>query len=178
MQNFDDFITNLYSEIKNDVHGHTEFQIKNFIIGSQPTDYGKYRQCILELRTRINTYNSLKQKLNELSQKDNQTLFELKTIEEYSISIEDIKREIYIIYNIFLEVKENIKGKDLKELEIEYWDRKFDKEIISHLMVGNPIPVGLLQNVMSLPDNCKCKQNINHIVSERISYINNHGQRD
>lgn len=172
MQDFNELINNVYKEIKDDFHGHSEFQIENFIIGSQPTDYGKYKQCVLELRTRINSYNNIEDKIKNLKKENENS----KQIDDYLISLEDIKREIYIINKFFQELKEKIKDKDIKKLEIEYWDHKFQKEIMSHLMVGSPIPVGLLQNVMSLPDSCHAKQQINSIVQERISYVKKIGK--
>jgi len=158
MAEFNELIQNISKEIRNEPYGHSEFQIRNFIIGSQPTIYGKYKQCVLELRSRIKNYQILLEKYDNLRSKDELSLDEIKQVSEYEILLEDIRRETYIINDLYEEIKENIDLSRRDELEIEYWDEKFGQEATAHKISGYPLPVGLIQNILSLPNNCRTKQ--------------------
>jgi hypothetical protein len=158
MLEFDKLVNEIDKDIRNEPNGHSEFQIRNFIIGSQPTIYGKYKQCVLELRSRIKNYKSIMNMYNKLKAKEKLSSDEVKQMSEYEICLEDIKRETYIISDLYKEIKENINLDNRDELEIEYWDEKFGKEVTAHKISGYPLPVSLIQNILSLPNICRVKQ--------------------
>lgn len=158
MTEFDELIQEISNEIRNEPHGHSEFQIKNFIIGAQPTIYGKYKQCVLELRSRTKTYKIIKERYDNIRSKEELSSDEIKQVSEYEILLEDIKRETYIISDLYREIKEIIDLDRRDELEIEYWDEKFGQEATAHKISGYPLPVSLIQNILSLPNSCRTKQ--------------------
>ena len=160
MPAFDELIQEIDKEIRNEPHGHSEFQIKNFIIGSQPTKYGQYKQCVLELRSRIKNYNVLNERYSKMKSREDLSLDEIKQVSEYEILLEDLKRETYIISDLYNEIKKDIDLNRRDELEIEFWDVKFGKEVTDHQIAGCPLPVTLVQSILSLPNECRSKRMI------------------
>jgi hypothetical protein len=150
------------NEIKNENTGHSEFQIRNFIIGSQPTNYGKYKQCILELRSRSKNYKNISKEIEKINKKEEKSEEDLKRLSEYEVIIIDVEREIIIIYNILNEVKQTIDLKDRDKLETEYWNSKFEKEILAYWATGSPIPPNLAQTIWSLPGDCSVVKKLNN----------------
>ena len=171
MQDFEQIIKDIEDVSKDEIVGHSEFQIRNFIIGSQPTDYGRYTQCIKELRSRIKNYKNLISEIENINSKEEKTKKDIELLSEYEIFIEDISRESYILYRILQELKEILDLSDKNKLEIEYWNAKFEKELISYWMTGTPLSPSLVQNVMSLPrDQCPVVKKLeNYLMSiERV----------
>lgn len=158
MTEFDILVSDIDKEIRNEPSGHSEFQICNFIIGSQPTIYGKYKQCVLELRSRIKNYKSIMSGYNKLKAKEKLSTNDIKQMSEYEICLEDIKRETYIISDLYKKIKKNIDLNNRDNLEVEYWDEKFGQEVAAHRISGYPLPVGLVQNILALPNTCRTKQ--------------------
>lgn len=169
-ENFEDLKNRIKDETKGEIRGHSDFQIRNFIIGSQPTYYGKYRQCILEMRARIKNHDSFKRSL-ELLKKENNSMENEMKICEYEIALEDIEREMYIITEIFDEIKNNIDLSKKDDLEIEFWNKRFEQELMASLLTGNPISNSLVQNIIMLPDNCSSKKQVMSILSQRTCLV-------
>lgn len=151
-----ELIDRLDEIIKNESTGHTEFQIRNFIIGQVPTNYGKYKQCILELRSRIKQYKNLQElKTEDIVKKS-----------EYEITLEDLEREIKIFNNILEEIIPSLDLSKRDELEAEYWDQKFQKEILSYWASGIPVPPNLIQTILSLPSNSQARAKLVNLLFE------------
>ncbi len=167
MPNFDEVIKNLKHEMKNESTGHSRFQIENFIIGPQPTDYGKYKQCVLEIRSRIKSHENINTAYLEIKNNSNKSTEDLEKKSQFEILMEDIKRELYIFIDIYEELKDKINLDNREELEAAMWDEKFCKELISHvLMGGSPIPVSLAQNIWSLPDGSSSKKQLSGLLHQ------------
>lgn len=167
MNNIDNLVNKISEEIKNENTGHTEFQIRNFIIGSQSTLYGKYKQCVIELKSRTKSYKSIKKEIDNIKDNDFESLqkkFELENV------LENIEKEIIIFNNIFEEIKSNIDLSDRNKLEKEYWNKKFEDELLSHWLINAPIPVNLVKNIMNLPQECSVKQKLLDFIN--VSSIN------
>ena len=170
MPKFDAVIKNLKREIRDEPTGHSRFQIENFIIGSQPTDYGKYKQCVLEIRSRIKSYETINTAYLETKNKDDKirSTDDLEKIAQYEILMEDIKRELYIIIEIYEKLKKKVDLDNREELEVDLWDKKFHKELMTYIFVGgSPIPVSLAQNIMSLPGNSSAKKQLGGLIQQK-----------
>ena len=50
---------------------HTSYQIENFIIGMQGSEWSKYKQCLRELKNRVETLQGLKEELEIKKLKSN-----------------------------------------------------------------------------------------------------------
>jgi len=167
---FDEMINDLRHEIKDEPSGHSRFQIENFIIGQQATDYGKYKQCVLEIRSRIKSYETIHKAYHEIKNQDDKlrSTEDLENMASYEILMEDIKRELYIIIEIYEELKSKINLDNREELEADLWDKKFHKELMTHVFIGSPIPIGLAQNIMSLPDDSFSKKQLHGVIRQGL----------
>ena len=170
-------IQDLRPNVMNESAGHSEFQIRNFIINAQPTPYGKYRQCVAELRSRIKTIEHAINKKTELDTlpechpQDASQMSEsdrLRKQVELDILIEDLGREIYIFRDVFCELENQVDLSRRDELEAEFWSKKFESDLIAHWMSGAPLPPSLVQNIMLLPDGAPAKQKLFKFLSCRL----------
>ncbi len=162
-----EIVREVQQSIENEIYGHSRFQIENFIIGSQPTDYGKYKQCILELRSRIKNRDILIREIDKLETKkeksDQDVAFttlpaeECRKLAEHKIALENIDRELYILSDIFNKVKIKIDLSRRDELEIGYWNAKFEQELMYSWMIGGSITTNLVQSILSLPEECSAR---------------------
>lgn len=165
MQDFAQLLKDLEEDVKDAVPGHSEFQIRNFIIGSCPTQYGRYKQCILELRSRMKNYANLTKIQTDLQGGSDPE--KASKLSECELLIEDLKRETYILSGILQELKEGLDLTKKDELEAEYWDVKFHKDLVLHLQLGGlPIPIGLAQNIMSLPSGSPARQQLDSVIAQ------------
>lgn len=167
---FDELIKDFKNNTKNnETYGHSEFQIRNFIINSQPTDYGKYKQCVLEIRSRIKSYENIMIEYNKLLEENNKDLVSLKKISEFEIIIEDIKRETYIFYDIYKDLITKIDLSKKEELEEDYWDKKFHKELTSYVLIGQFPPICLIQSIMDLPKKAIVRNELIRMIGEKFN---------
>jgi len=171
IDDFEKTISRLKIEMKEEIAGHTEFQLRNFVIGSQPTEYGKYRQCLAELRSRIKNYELLSAKIESLKSKESLSKEEIDQLSEHEILLEDLKRETYIIDRILEETKERVDLSKKDLLEIDYWDKKFGREMFACFVSGVPVSTSLIQNIMSLPDGCAAKNQLLETINSRIKNV-------
>ena len=89
---------------------------------------------------------------------------------ELEILLEDLKREIYIIKDMFINLKDKVSLKDKEELEKDYWNKKFALELKMHIFLGLPVPVNLAQNILSLPNDFEAKRQLNEYIKARIDH--------
>jgi hypothetical protein len=167
---FEDLIKDFKDNTKNnETYGHSEFQIRNFIINSQPTDYGKYKQCVLEIRSRIKSYENIIIEYNKLLEQEQKDHIVLKKISEFEIIIEDIKREVYIFYDIYKDLVGKIDLTKKEQLEEEYWNKKFQKELKSYVLIGQFPPISLIQSILDLPKYSEVRNELIRMIGERIN---------
>ncbi len=170
-QSFDDLLDAIKNDISQEITGHTRFQIENFIIKAEPTDYGQYKQCVKELRGREKQCRTINEEIEKLNTKmksgDLEPSEYHKRLSEHQILLEDIKRETYIFYDIFLEIKERIDLENREELEIEYWNARFEKLLLTHWISGAPLPISLIESIQCLPsDKCPVVQKMYNALTE------------
>jgi len=158
----------------------SDFQIKNFIINDQITDYKKIKQCLLELRTRYEQFEDLMEDI-ELKKIDIEELEEQIENEENKFEIKrnkiKLKREKrklnalnQSLNNLTNEIKsfEKIvetyinefgidKIKDMlvnqEEYEPDYWKNKFIRSATFNLISSGRITDSLLEAISNLNEN-------------------------
>ena len=160
MINLDDMVRDFGEQTRNEILGHTRFQIENFIINAQPTDYGRYKQCVAEIRSRIKQREMAKAEIDKLRGLLNTTGAGLKRIAELEILLEDVEREMYILGDVYDALRGRIDLSRRDELEREYWDAKFEHELLMHWLVGAPLSPSFAQNVLCLPDGSRAKNKL------------------
>jgi hypothetical protein len=165
--------------IKKSRLGMSKFQIKNFIINDQITDYKKLKQCLLELRTRYEILKDideemelklvdrdelefeLKNENNEFAKKRKQikrkqikrqldTIVERKENIEYEIeSLEEYLAELIQKYGVE-KIEEMLDNQE--NYEIEYWTKKFTRSVYQDLLSNGRISTTLLESISNVSD--------------------------
>jgi hypothetical protein len=176
MQEFTQLLKDLQEDVKDAVSGHSEFQIRHFIIGSCPTVYGQYKQCLLELRSRMKNYENLQKILGEIPEKTISDQEKAQKSSECELLIEDLKRETYILSNILQELKPQLDLTKKDELEAEYWDVKFHNELMLHVWLGYPVPVGLAQNIFTLPKESRSRKRLDEVLASKVQSVSIQGE--
>ena len=145
--------------------GMTEFQLRNFVLGSQPTVWGAYRQACLEISQRREARETLRTKakllcvdLKELQLKgDERSVIQAEAIkrelDKLKAGIKDIERELGIIGRAARELKSKLPDETWDEHQPEYWVKKLWREAWSALVTAGSIPRDVVQAAMSLPEN-------------------------
>lgn len=104
---------------------HSTYQILHFIINANgPHIYGQYKQCVREIISRMN-----------IKDPDAETL-----------------RELYIFYDIYLQLKDKIDFNKMDELEADFWTFKLKRRVaIEVLTMGRP-SFGTLETILNMPN--------------------------
>lgn len=99
---------------------HSSFQIKNFIVNSEPTVQGKIRQILRELKNRKDSMESILNDLEEADENIELIKIKIKKIErirteddlekkENEIKIKSLKRKEKKLMHNIVKIKENLK---------------------------------------------------------------------
>jgi hypothetical protein len=164
-------IAGVRDKVMSESRGHSEFQIEHFIINAQPTPYGRYRQCAAELRVRIRAVECAEKRRDEVLMRVSTNADALREAAEIDILIEDLGREIYILKRLFDKIERDVNLDKRDELEAEYWNKKFEMELIAHWIGGTPIPPSIVQNVMLLPNGSSAKIRLMSFMDKRARAI-------
>jgi len=144
---------------------HSDYQIQNFIIGSQGSDWAKYNQALREIDARWNQLLGLE---------DAMELFNLKTAWAWPFGkraqirkkqmernrksmgreINETKRELQLIVDLAVELKEKIGVTDDHKkikLEADAWQQKAIKMAGIDLLVNGRVGSTTLNFILSLP---------------------------
>lgn len=103
--------------------GHTEYQIRNFIVGSEVHAWHQYMQCLREIHARKNFLISSNHKIKKGLK------FWKKKIEMPNSEDKKIKREMALLIKIALELRKKYNFENLSQdkkniLESEAWREK------------------------------------------------------
>jgi hypothetical protein len=173
-------LTELTQEIKNLINTHqtsmTQYQIDHFVVGEKMTPYRILKQILLELESRYRNLEvtEMDLKIEKLRIKQMQARLDKitdtieKEIQELEIAKREIdlsglektilnnKYEIGVIEAQYVKLKEQYE--DTKSLlaspdgEEEYWVNKFIKEAQVDIMTSGRVGKGVLDAMMSLPN--------------------------
>lgn len=186
--------------IKNEiVDRHSYFQLKNFLVGKEPTLQSKLWRCVREIKIRKDSIDSI-----NLETEDVQDDIELIEIEEKQTKSENcdkvaeikarklnrrktslnkrlfdlnqklknITEECDFLANCFFELEkiEEIKNYDDPKEQEKYWNAKLTEELNTKLIFGLPPDSELIKTIYALDSNSIVKNNL-------ISLINNINER-
>ena len=151
------------NELLNDLqHGHSKFQINNFIINmSGLTDYGKYKQCLRELYNRYSNSEVLKYKIKLKKLKKiiffmNKNIdLEIKNLE---INLKSNNREIQEFYERAMILKNklgDLTDKKINEHEKILWIQNIKKNMALDLMASGRVSKGILEIIMACENDIK-----------------------
>lgn len=110
---------------------HSTFQICNFIINVNGPDlFGKYKQCIREILSRLKIKNP-----------DEETI-----------------REMYTFYDIYLQIKDLFKFPKenvetyIEQLEANFWTEKLKHKLAIEVFVMGRPSIGIIETILNMPN--------------------------
>lgn len=143
--------------------GMTEFQVRRFVLGREPTAWGAYRQACLEIRARMDAIEAARASLSLLDEKQSRTAAEARRAfaEKSSLedSIESSLAELELFAAVARELKESLPADQKWEdegVQREYWTAKLAREAVLSVEAGIlGVPLGVLDAATCLgPDGC------------------------
>lgn len=168
--NIETISENIFDDL---ILSHSEFQIKNFILGAENglTVWSKYKQCLRELYKRIHSLRDINYQIEkkeiEIERLSRKEVTDDLDIREKNLDLAYLKQHLKIILeskkdliregNIFLDsyaslkeqVEELLKNHTKDDLERNYWMVKLKNDLDC---VGSNIPTGLLQLLQGMED--------------------------
>jgi thioredoxin-like negative regulator of GroEL len=156
--------------------GHDDTQIEYFIVGNGITDYGKYKQALAEMHTNLmglqNSYieqkklvakcEILQAEIDELEDTPvGRAKKHLKQIqvEEKQIALTNLERtiarnthELAKMYELAKKYKNEIEGKDKKQLEKEFHTERLKKLFVMNTVWRGGNLSGVMDVVSTLPE--------------------------
>lgn len=181
--------------IKGSLNRATLFQLSFFMLGREPTIQAKLHRCISELQTRKKSLESAYMELEEIA--DRIRLLEISIDEIGEMSVEkkeiltrqihrrikqdrmletDVKARIKGLEEetvFFLEAyktiseKEPLKNWDDTEVQLEYWNEKYYREIRDRMLLQMPIDLEIIRSVLALPDDTKVKAQVLQLLNTK-----------
>jgi hypothetical protein len=175
---------------------HTFFQIRNFILGKEPTIQGKLWQATKEIRARKESVENLELQLEELQ--DNIALVEIQirriqndkqVSEENEIGLRKLERQKnsllnsgvklknqmkYIMEEVsylvsafeFLSKTEAMKPIDDIDAQKEYWNAKLSEELNLRLLLKNGLDTDFIKTILCLDDDAYVKKQAISILEQ------------
>lgn len=170
--------------------GMTEFQVKNFVVGSELSSKGRLRKCLIESRNRVESMESLliEKKLREIelqeiqkeyegshgTQKDKGILLCIKKereIKSIDRSLNSNWRELMI----FADTIEELESSLIDNSEEEEWEIKFTHQLGLDLLTSNTISSGLADAILKMPEGSQIKTWLENKLILLNKQINNEG---
>jgi len=164
------------------------FQLNFFVLGREPTIQARIHRCVEELKSRKNSLdmaelqieefkdriqllNIKKQKISKkikdqgeldiyLRQLDRKIKQTVKEIEDMENKIKTTEEEASFFINAFEELtkREAIKPWDDYQVQLEYWNEKYSREIKERILLQLPIDIEIIKSVLSLPEETEVKK--------------------
>lgn len=182
--------------IKNEiVDRHSYFQLKNFLVGKEPTLQSKLWRCVREIKIRKDSIDSINLEIEDVQ--DDIELIEIeekqtksencdkvaeikarklnrrktslnKRLFDLNQKLKNITEECDFLANCFFELEkiEKIKNYDDPKEQEKYWNAKLTEELNTKLIFGLPPDSELIKTIYALDSNSIVKNNL-------ISLINN-----
>ena len=186
--------------IKNEiVDRHSYFQLKNFLVGKEPTLQSKLWRCVREIKIRKDSIDSINLETEDVQ--DDIELIEIekkqtksencdkvaeikarklnrrkislnKRLFDLNQKLKNITEECDFLANCFFELEkiEKIKNYDDPKEQEKYWNAKLTEELNTKLIFGLPPDSELIKTIYALDSNSIVKNNL-------ISLINNINER-
>ena len=169
---------------------HTLFQMKNFIIGKEPTIQGKLWQIVRELRARKDNLESLQEQVEDTE--DNISLLKLerfdetpqgkilerkkqrkinstqKALKRTQQQIKYIEEEVSFLLEAYhtLSSQQPMKPLDDIESQKEYWNEKLLEEFNLRMLIGKPLDTEFVKTVLAIDNDI-------HVKVQMISMLEN-----
>ena len=142
---------------------HSEFQIENFIIGSQGDSWAQYKQCLREIKARIESIESDEIQLRMLESKNGKrkrfwfkkiAVKNTAGIDSLKNKLNERKRELDCFVKIAEKLKSEIgpiTAERRQQLESKSWYNKARKLAAIDLMAYGRVSTKTLEFILSFP---------------------------
>lgn len=139
------------------VEGMSSYQIENFVLGKIPP-VGRYHQCCLEIRRRLEIMKATRSSLIALFDKKDRTPGDDAAIVEKREVLRGLQREVISFKTMADKYKPLTEGRrfDDPELQAEYWDQHFGWRLAVGFISGN-ISADLIQSIMCLHESSRTR---------------------
>lgn len=150
--------------------GCSEFQMRNFVVGSETTLYGQCRQAIAEIRSRYLTLESLYlqrerslrelRRIEERQREGGDDDLDLDCLEK-QIEIRERGRRISIVereLSILIGILSEFDPETGSEPEEKYWEEKFRREVNLNLALRQSLQANLLERILNMPESSEVRQ--------------------
>ncbi len=160
--------------------GTTEFQLRHFVVGSEPKGYGQFRQCVIELRSKVEFLERgyiIRERilldLQELDLKSSclKDAIEIKRNQlakfEKSIELRTSERGIKALENelkILLRLLSEIPKESIDIPEEQYWEERTRRRVAINLSLNQPLSMDLVESVLNLPQSSSLRKWLEGIV--------------
>ena len=151
------------------VEGMTAYQIERFVLGKIPP-IGRYHQCCLEIRRRLEIMKGTRESLVDLLNKENRNSAEDAMLIEKREVLRGLQREIAAFKTLADRYKPLTDGKrfDDPDLQAEYWDQLFGWKLAIGFVSGQ-IPSDLIQSIMCLHESSNTRRFMQHMFQRLAS---------
>lgn len=145
-------------EAKDVTEGMTSYQIERFVLGKVPP-VGRYHQCCLEIRRRLEIMKTTRAALVTLLDKKDRSAGEDAALTEKREVMRGLQQEIASFKSLADRYKPLARGRrfDDPELQAEYWDQFFGWKLAIGFVSGK-IPPDLIQSITCLHESSSTRQ--------------------
>jgi len=137
-------------EAKDVVEGMTPYQIEHFVLGKIPP-VGRYHQCCLEIRRRLEIMQNTRAALVRLMEKKERNSGEEAELTEKREIMRGLQKEVAVFKVLADRYKPLTEGRrfDDPALQAEYWDQHFGWRLAVGFISGR-VPPDLIQSIACL----------------------------
>jgi hypothetical protein len=166
---------------------HSLFQLKHFVVGKEPTEAGRSWQCLEEIRSRLESLDTIKFRVEDVKDKIVLRRIRLDCLKNSPESPEQVVRVRMTVRSIDkltaeLNKLESREAGLLKELEFltdmvgevgdffgdekqkEYWNARLEQEVFLRMLTGGGLDVELTKKVLSMPDGTRVKDDLSRTL--------------
>ena len=168
---------------------HSFYQLQCFVIGKEPTNQARLRQCILELKARKNSLEALELELEDqadnlaltnyeieqltlqdfkfendiqsrkLKRKKLSTEKQIKELEQKRLHIAEEALFLVETYNRLVKI-EPLKNWDDIEVQKQYWNEKLKYELNLRFLLKQNMDLELLKTILALDNESPVKKEV------------------
>ena len=152
----------------------TEFQLRNFVVGSEATEFGRFQQCLVELRNRITSLERsyIKRERINLDLQEKSSLLEQKTEEiirrraeldllDSQIDLRDLNRSIATLEGEAEDLKKILLGFSPEVIdtpEEQYWEQHLWRKVGLSIATNAPLSSNLIECILNMPEGSRVRQ--------------------
>lgn len=146
--------------------GASEFQLRNFVVGSEFTDFGRFKQCVVELRSRVNNLEKLylhreriRLDIEEIDWIEGKTWVEKRRknldLAEKRMELLEVERRVSTIEGE-MEILSKILGEfpedTIHQSEESHFEEELRRKIFLCLATNQALPLNTLEAILNMPE--------------------------